>query len=282
MTGIRMQNGGTLASYFRDLTHLKPLSRDEEVELALQMRMGSQVAREKLISANLRFVVTVAMKFQNRGVSLEDLVSAGNRGLIVAVDRFDESRGFKFISYAVWWIRQSIHESLANDNRTIRLPVNRIDLLNSISKIRKNWPQYHENEPKIEDIANALDVSVEMIQDTLMGAQEIHSLDATLPGSDSGSLLTVLSNPGQPMPDDDAMADSVREQVKKVLNTLSPREVEIIRLYFGFGGEKMTLEEIGDRFNVTRERVRQIKARALRRLQHPNRRGQLESLMETA
>lgn len=282
MTGIRMQNGGTLASYFRDLTHLKPLSRDEEVELAFQIRMGSQAAREKLISANLRFVVTVAMKFQNRGVSLEDLVSAGNRGLIVAVDRFDGSRGFKFISYAVWWIRQSIHESLANDNRTIRLPVNRIDLLNRISKIRKNWPQFHENEPEIEDIANALDVSVEMIQDTLMGAQEIHSLDATLSGSNSGSLLTVLTDPGQPLPDNDAMVGSVREQVTKVLNTLSPREVEIIRLYFGFGGEKMTLEEIGDRFNVTRERVRQIKARALRRLQHPNRCGQLESLMETA
>lgn len=283
MNGIRMQDGGTLAIYFRDLALLKPLSRDEEVALALQIGKGSQKAREKLISANLRFVVTIAMKYQNRGISLEDLVSSGNRGLITAVDRFDGSRGFKFISYAVWWIRQAIQESLSNDNRTIRLPVNRIDLLNNISIVRKNWSLHHERDPEIEDIAKVLDVSVEMVQDTLMRAQEIQSLDANFSGGDNkGSLSSVLDDPAQALPDCDVMEDSMREQVTKVLNTLSPREIEIIRLYFGFGDEQLNLEEIGKRFNVTRERVRQIKARALQRLQHPTRREQLESLLETA
>ena len=281
MGEIRMQDSETLELYFRDLASLKPLSREEEVELASRILKGSQAAREKLISSNLRFVVSIAMKYQNRGVSLEDLVSAGNRGLVTAADRFDGNRGFKFISYAVWWVRQAIQVSLADDNRTIRLPANRVDLRNRISKVLRNWRQHNGSDPEPEDIAEALGVSVEMIKDTLMQAQEVQSLDATFRGDNEGSLLNVLADQAQALPDTDAIENSVREQVMKVLNTLSPREAEIIRLYFGMEeGKPLTLEEIGRRFNVTRERVRQIKEKALRRLQHPTRRGQLESLWD--
>lgn len=283
MAEIRMQRSENLSLYFRDLLALKPLSKKEEAELTVQMRQGSQTAREKLISANLRFVVSIARQYQNCGVCLEDLVSAGNQGLITAVDKFDETRGFKFISYAVWWIRQAIYVSLASDNRTIRLPANRVDLLNRISQILKTWRQDHKSDPKPEDIAKILEVSVEMVKDTVIQAQEIQSLDAIFQGDHNMSLINVLSDPKQPLPDTDAIENSVRNQVIKVLNTLSPREIEIIRLYFGMGGENsLTLEEIGERFNLTRERVRQIKAKALRHLQHPKRRVLLEPLLESA
>jgi len=283
MAEIRMQNSENLDLYFRDLTCLNPLSREEEAKLTVQMRNGSQRAREKLISSNLRFVISIARQYQNRGVSLEDLVSAGNQGLITAVDKFDETRGFKFISYAVWWIRQAIYVSLAEDNRAIRLPSNRIDLLNRISKILKTWRQSNKTDPNPEDIAKKLGVTVDMVEDTLIHAQAIQSLDATFQGDDKTSLLNVLADPKQHLPDKDAIDNSVRNQVAKTLNTLPPKEAEIIRLYFGMGDEPpLTLEEIGRRFNVTRERIRQIKAKALRQLQHPKRRGSLEALLETA
>jgi len=283
MAEIWMQDSKSLGLYFRDLASTEPLSREEEIQLASQIRKGSQAAREKLISSNLRFVVSIALKYKNQGNSLEDLVSAGNRGLITVADRFDGSRGFKFISYAVWWVRQAIQLSLKEDNRTIRLPVNRVDLLNRISKVVKDWRQHNSSNPEPEDLAETLGVSVEMIKDTLMRAQEILSLDATFQGDNEGSLLNVLADQTQLLPDADAIENSVREQVTKVLNTLSPREAEIIRLYFGMGDEAcLTLEEIGGRFNVTRERVRQIKEQALRRLRHPTRRALLESLMGLA
>ena len=282
MAEIRMQDSETLNIYFRDLVSLSPLSREEEIELALQIGKGSLAAREKLISSNLRFVVSIAKKYQNRGVALEDLVSAGNRGLITAVDRFDGSRGFKFITYAVWWIRQAIQVSVAEDGRTIRLPLNRIDLLCRISKAVKSWRHDNGCDPEPEDIAEALVVPIEMVKDTMTQAQEMQSLDATFRGDNEGNLLNVLSDETQLLPDTPVVEDSVREQIKKVLNTLTDREAEIIRLYFGMGeADSMTLEEIGVRFNVTRERVRQIKEKALGRLQHPRRRVLLEPLLES-
>jgi len=283
MAEIRMQDGKSLDLYFKDLTHLKPLSREEEAQLAAQIRKGSQAARDKLISANLRFVVKVALKYRNRGVSLEDLVSAGNQGLITAADQFDENRGFKFISYAVWWIRQAIHVSLSDENRTIRLPSNRVDLLNRISKITKTWRQNNDHDPEPEDIAKLLDVSVEMVKDTLMRSQDMQSLDATFQGDTQKNLLNVIVDQTQQLPDTDAIENSVRDQVVKILNTLKPREAEIIRLYFGMGNEDpLTLEEIGGRFHVTRERVRQIKAKALQHLQHPKRQVLLKPLLESS
>lgn len=281
MPEIKMQDDKSLDLYFKDLAHFKPLTKKEEAQLGVQIRRGSQTARDKLISANLRFVVSIALKYRNKGVSLEDLVSARNQGLIRAAEQFDERRGFKFISYAVWWIRQAIQVSLSDDNRTIRLPSNRVDLLNRISKISKQWHQHNNSTPQPEYIAKLLDVSVEMVTDTLMRAQEVRSLDATFHGENEGGLLNLLADKTQPLPDNDAIENSVREQIVKVLNTLTPREAEIIRLYFGMGDENpLTLEEIGNRFQLTRERIRQIKAKALRHLQHPKRRVLLESLRE--
>jgi RNA polymerase primary sigma factor len=234
-----------------------------------------------LVSANLRFVVSVAREYQNHGVPLSDLISAGNMGLMTAAERFDGMRGFKFISYAVWWIRQAIHQSLAQDSRVVRLPINRIDLLHNISKVSRELRQASESEPEPETIAKALGVSVEMVQDTLMRARDVWSLDASFKEDDDHSLIHILPDRTQKAPDIQVVEDSVRDQVEEVLDSLDDREAEVLRLYFGLIDEEpLTLEEIGVRFNLTRERVRQIKEKALRRLRHPRRRAQLEPLME--
>jgi len=226
-------------------------------------------------------VVSVAREYQNHGVPLADLISAGNMGLMTAAERFDGTRGFKFISYAVWWIRQAIHQSLAQDSRVVRLPINRIDLLHNISKVSRELRQSSETEPEPETVAKELGVSVEMVQDTLMRARDVWSLDASFREEDDHSLLHVLPDKTQKAPDEEVVEDSVREQVKDVLTSLDDRETEVLRLYFGLGGEEpLTLEEIGVRFNLTRERVRQIKEKALRRLRHPRRRSRLEPLLE--
>ena len=249
MAGIMIQDSESLDLYLRDIASSEPLSGEEEIELARKIRRGNQRARDKLVSANLRFVVSVAREYQNHGVPLADLISAGNMGLMTAAERFDGTRGFKFISYAVWWIRQAIHQSLAQDSRVVRLPINRIDLLHNISKV----------------------------------SRDVWSLDASFKEDDDHSLLHVLPDNTQSSPDNQVVEESVRNQVEMVLETLDGREAEVLRLYFGLGDEEpMTLEEIGVRFNLTRERVRQIKEKALRRLRHPRRRAQLEPLMEPA
>ena len=277
-----IQDSESLDLYLRDIASSEPLSSDEEIALAKKIHKGCQRSRDKLVASNLRFVVSVAREYQNHGVPLADLISAGNLGLMTAAERFDGTRGFKFISYAVWWIRQAIHQSLAQDSRVVRLPINRVDLLHNISKVSRELRQASETEPEPETVAKRLGVSVEMVQDTLLRARDVWSLDASFREEDDHSLLHVLPDETQKSPDEDVVADSVREQVKDVLTSLDARETEVLRLYFGLGGEEpLTLEEIGVRFNLTRERVRQIKEKALRRLRHPRRRARLEPLLET-
>ena len=283
MAGIMIQDSESLDLYLRDIASSEPLAGDEEIELAQRIRKGDQRARDKLVAANLRFVVSVAREYQNHGVPLADLISAGNMGLMTAAERFDGTRGFKFISYAVWWIRQAIHQSLAQDSRVVRLPINRIDLLHNISKVSRELRQSQETEPEPEVIAKELGVSVEMVQDTLMRARDVWSLDASFREDEDHSLLHVLADQTQSAPDTDVVEGSVRDQVAMVLESLDRREAEVLRLYFGLADEEpLTLEEIGARFNLTRERVRQIKEKALRRLRHPRRRTQLEPLLESA
>jgi RNA polymerase primary sigma factor len=282
VTGISVQDSESLNLYLKDIASSTPLSSEEEVGLAERIRKGDRKARDKLIGANLRFVVSVAREYQHHGVSLSDLISAGNYGLMTAAERFDGRRGFKFISYAVWWIRQAIHQSLAQDTRVVRLPVNRIDLLHSISKVSRELFQSNGYEPEPETIAEALGVSVEMVRDTMMRARDVWSLDATFSDEDDHSLLNVLADNSQGTPDTEVIEQSVQQQVESVLDSLEDREAKILRLYFGLGDEEpLTLEEIGVRFNVTRERVRQIKEKALHRLRHPRRREQLAPLMES-
>ncbi len=283
VAGISVQDSETLNLYLRDIASSTPLSGKEEIGLAERIRKGDQKARDTLVGANLRFVVSIAREYQNYGVPLSDLISAGNFGLMTAAERFDGRRGFKFISYAVWWIRQSIHQSLAQDTRVVRLPVNRIDLLHNISKVSRELFQSNGYEPEPEAVADELGVSVEMVRDTMMRGRDVWSLDATFKEEDDHSLLNVLADESQATPDSGVVERSVQEQVEMVLDSLEDREAKILRLYFGLGDEEpMTLEEIGVRFQLTRERVRQIKERALHRLRHPQRRMQLEPLMEWA
>ncbi len=283
VAGISVQDSETLNLYLRDIASSTPLSGKEEIGLAERIRKGDQKARDTLVGANLRFVVSIAREYQNYGVPLSDLISAGNFGLMTAAERFDGRRGFKFISYAVWWIRQSIHQSLAQDTRVVRLPVNRIDLLHNISKVTRELFQSNGYEPEPEAVADELGVSVEMVRDTMMRGRDVWSLDATFKEEDDHSLLNVLADESQATPDSGVVERSVQEQVEMVLDSLEDREAKILRLYFGLGDEEpMTLEEIGVRFQLTRERVRQIKERALHRLRHPQRRTLLEPLMESA
>ena len=283
MAGIMIQDSESLDLYLKDIATSEPLSAKREIELAQRIRKGDQRARDTLVAANLRFVVSVARDYQNHGVPLADLISAGNMGLMTAAERFDGSRGFKFISYAVWWIRQAIHQSLAQDSRVVRLPINRIDLLHNISKVSRELRQSEEADPEPETIAEKLGVSVEMVKDTLLRARDVWSLDASFREDDDHSLLHVIPDNNQKAPDIEVVDESVRDQVEMVLDTLDDRESEVLRLYFGLGDEEsMTLEEIGARFSLTRERVRQIKEKALRRLRHPRRRTQLEPLLESA
>ena len=283
MAGITIQDSESLDLYLRDISSSNPLSGAEEIELARLIKKGNQRARDQLVSANLRFVVSVAREYQNHGVPLSDLISAGNVGLMTAAERFDGTRGFKFISYAVWWIRQAIHQSLAQDSRVVRLPINRIDLLHNISKVSRELRQNTEKEPEPEVIAKELGVSEEMVKDTLLRARDVWSLDASFKEDDEHSLINILPDTSQQAPDTEVVEDSVKIQVEEVLESLDDREQEVLRLYFGLGDdEPMTLEEIGVRFNLTRERVRQIKEKALRRLRHPRRCALLEPLMEPA
>lgn len=283
MAGIMIQDSESLDLYLRDIASSEPLSAETEIALAHRIRKGDQKARDRLVASNLRFVVSVAREYQNHGVPLADLISAGNMGLMTAAERFDGTRGFKFISYAVWWIRQAIHQSLAQDSRVVRLPINRIDLLHNIAKVSREIRQTEEADPDPETIAEKLGVSVDMVQDTLLRARDVWSLDASFKDDDDHSLLHILPDSSQRAPDLEVVDESVRDQVKMVLETLDAREAEVLRLYFGLGDEEaMTLEEIGTRFSLTRERVRQIKEKALRRLRHPRRRLQLEPLMESA
>ncbi len=269
----------TLRLYFDDIAESTPLSREREVELAERIKNGDMRARDEMIRANLRFVVDVAKKYQNRGLSLSDLISAGNLGLITAADRFDGTKGYKFISYAVWWIRQSILQTLAEHVRTVRLPLNKVSLLKDISKASRKLGQDRESEPDVEEIAEELDVPAEEVLETILSARSVCSLDESFTDDDERSLLNTLADQSLESPDADVLRESARVQLENALNTLDERELRIIRLYFGLdGNEALTLEEIGDMMNLTRERIRQLKERALSKLRHPARNGALKSL----
>ncbi|MEE3264676.1 MAG: RNA polymerase sigma factor RpoD/SigA [Candidatus Latescibacterota bacterium] len=261
-----------LRLYFDDISDSTPLSREKEVELSAKVHAGDQDARDELVQANLRFVIDVAKKYQNRGLSLSDLISAGNVGLMTAAERFDGEKGFKFISYAVWWIKQSILQTIAEHARTVRLPLNKLSLLKDISKASRKLGQGRETEPHAEEIAKELDMAPQDVLDTMLHARTVRSLDESFEEDDERSLMNILRDDNQATPDMHVMETAARNQLAEVLESLDEREFRIIRLYFGLdGNESMTLEEIGGTMNLTRERVRQLKERALGKLRHPQR-----------
>jgi RNA polymerase primary sigma factor len=269
---ITNRESQSLDKYLQEIGKVDLLTPDEEVDLAKRIREGDQLALEKLTKANLRFVVSVAKQYQNQGLSLGDLINEGNLGLIKAAQRFDETRGFKFISYAVWWIRQSILQALAEQSRIVRLPLNRVGSLNKISKTFSELEQKFEREPSPDELAEVLDVSTSEVVDTLKISGRHVSMDAPFVQGEENSLLDVLENDSEEKPDSGLINDSLRREVQRALSTLTQREADVITLYFGLNGEhSMTLEEIGEKFNLTRERVRQIKEKAIRRLRHTSR-----------
>lgn len=269
---ITNRESQSLDKYLQEIGKVDLLTPDEEVELAQRIREGDQLALEKLTKANLRFVVSVAKQYQNQGLSLGDLINEGNLGLIKAAQRFDETRGFKFISYAVWWIRQSILQALAEQSRIVRLPLNRVGSLNKISKTFSELEQKYEREPSPDELAEVLEVTTAEVVDTMKISGRHVSMDAPFVQGEENSLLDVLENDLEQTPDSELINDSLRREVQRALSTLTQREADVISLYFGLNGEhSMTLEEIGEKFNLTRERVRQIKEKAIRRLRHTSR-----------
>ena len=264
----------SLDKYLQEIGRVDLITAEEEVELARKIKAGDQVALEKLTKANLRFVVSVSKQYQNQGLSLPDLINEGNLGLIKAAQRFDETRGFKFISYAVWWIRQSILQALAEQSRIVRLPLNKIGSINKINKAFARLEQEFERPPTAVELAESLDMTLDEVKQSLKNAGRHVSMDAPLKEGDesSSTMYDVLRLGDSPSPDDDLMTESLRKEIERSLRTLTPREADVIRLYFGLNGEHpMTLEEIGERFDLTRERVRQIKEKAIRRLKHTSR-----------
>lgn len=270
----------SLDKYLQEIGKVELLTPQEEIDLARRIKKGDQKALEKLTKANLRFVVSVAKQYQNQGLSLGDLINEGNLGLIKAAKRFDETRGFKFISYAVWWIRQSILQALAEQSRIVRLPLNRVGALNKIGKAFSTLEQEFEREPSASELAEELDMSLFEVSDTLKISGRHLSMDAPFAQGEDNRLLDVIQDSRQPSPDSGLMEESLREEVRRALNTLSDREAQVIRLYFGLDQEhSLTLEEIGEKFNLTRERVRQIKEKAIRRLRHASRSKSLRAYL---
>ena len=275
-----MRANQTLERYLQEIGEVELLTADQEIELAKRIKKGDQTALETLTKANLRFVVSVAKQYQNQGLDLCDLINEGNLGLIKAAKRFDETRGFKFISYAVWWIRQSILQALAEQSRVVRLPLNRVGALNKIGKTYNQLEQQMEREPTPDEIANELEMSAFEVTDTMKRSGRHLSMDAPFNMGEENRLLDILHNESQPAPDSNLMGESLRTEVQRALATLSDREAEVVRLYFGLHREHpMTLEEIGEKFSLTRERVRQIKEKALRRLRHASRSKNLKAYL---
>ena len=268
---ITNRESASLDKYLQEIGKEDLITVEEEVELAQRIRKGDQRALEKLTRANLRFVVSVAKQYQNQGLSLPDLINEGNLGLIKAAEKFDETRGFKFISYAVWWIRQSILQALAEQSRIVRLPLNQVGSLNKINKAFSRFEQEHERRPSPEELAETLDLPAEKVADTLRVSGRHISVDAPFVEGEDNSLLVVLVNDDSPVADKTLINESLSTEVERALATLTERERDIIRLFFGINCQEMTLEEIGEKFGLTRERVRQIKEKAIRRLRHSSR-----------
>ena len=262
----------SLDKYLQEIGKVDLITAEEEVELAQRVKQGDQLALEKLTKANLRFVVSVAKQYQNQGLTLPDLINEGNLGLIKAAQRFDETRGFKFISYAVWWIRQSILQALAEQSRIVRLPLNKIGSINKINKTYAFLEQSHERPPSAEEIANELDMTINDVKESMKNSGRHVSMDAPLVEGEDSNLYDVLRSGESPNPDKNLLHESLRTEIESALETLTPREADVVRLYFGLGEKHaMTLEEIGETFDLTRERVRQIKEKAIRRLKHTSR-----------
>ena len=276
---ITNRESASLDKYLQEIGREELISVEEEVELAQAIKKGDQAALEKLTRANLRFVVSVAKQYQNQGLSLPDLINEGNLGLIKAAQKFDETRGFKFISYAVWWIRQSILQALAEQSRIVRLPLNQVGSLNKINKALARFEQEHERAPSPEELANELELPKEKVTDTMRVAGRHISVDAPFADGEDNSLLDVLVNPDSPNADRGLINESLATEVDRALESLTDRERDIIKYFFGIGCSEMTLEEIGEKFDLTRERVRQIKEKAIRRLRHSNRSKFLKSYL---
>lgn len=273
---ITNRESASLDKYLQEIGRKDLITVDEEVELAQKIKQGDQAALDKLVSANLRFVVSVAKQYQNQGLSLPDLIDEGNLGLIKAAQKFDETRGFKFISYAVWWIRQSILQALAEQSRIVRLPLNQVGSLNKIGKALQRFEQENERRPSPAELAEQLDVPVEKIADTMKVSGRHVSVDAPFVDGEDNSLLDVLPNEDSPMADSSLTQESLSKEVNRALEQLNPRECDILKMFFGIGCQEMTLEEIGAKFDLTRERVRQIKEKAIRRLK-----GQKSKLLKS-
>lgn len=264
----------SLDKYLQEIGRVDLITAQEEVDLAQKIRKGDQTALTKMVNANLRFVVSVSKQYQNQGLSLPDLINEGNLGLIKAAQRFDETRGFKFISYAVWWIRQSILQALAEQSRIVRLPLNKIGSINKINKTFARLEQEFEREPSADEIGVALDLSPEDVKEAMRHVGRHVSMDAPLASSDenTSNMYDVMQSDDAPSPENSLLSESLRKEIERALTTLTTREADVVRLYFGLNGaHALTLEEIGERFDLTRERVRQIKEKAIRRLKHTSR-----------
>ena len=268
---ITNRESASLDKYLQEIGREERITIEDEVELAQRIKKGDQAALEKLTKANLRFVVSVAKQYQNQGLSLPDLINEGNLGLIKAAEKFDETRGFKFISYAVWWIRQSILQALAEQSRIVRLPLNQVGALNKINKIINKFEQEHERQPTPDEVAELLETSKEKVADTQRVSGRHISIDAPFVEGEDNSLLDVLPNNDSPSADRGLINESLKMEIERALSTLTERERNIIKYFFGIGCQEKTLEEIGETFNLTRERVRQIKEKAIRRLKSSGR-----------
>ena len=265
---ITNRESASLEKYLQEIGHENLISTEEEVELAQRIKKGDRKALEKLTKANLRFVVSVAKQYQNQGLSLPDLINEGNVGLIKAAEKFDETRGLKFISYAVWWIRQSILQAIAEQSRIVRLPLNQVGSVNKIKRMMGKFEQEHERQPNIEEIAEEVDLPKEKIEDAMKAPGRHVSVDAPLVDGEENNLLDVIANNDSPMADRQLVNESLKEEITQALRTLTEREALVVKAFFGIGEKELSLEEIGDKYGLTRERVRQIKEKAIRRLRN--------------
>lgn len=276
---ITNRESASLDKYLQEIGREDLITVEEEVELAQRIKNGDRKALEKLTRANLRFVVSVAKQYQNQGLSLPDLINEGNLGLIKAAEKFDETRGFKFISYAVWWIRQSILQALAEQSRIVRLPLNQVGSLNKINKALSQFEQENERRPSAEEVSEILELPADKISEAMKISGRHISVDAPFVEGEDNSLLDVLVNDDSPIADKSLMSESLSKEIDRALATLTERESEIIKMFFGIGYQEMTLEEIGGKFGLTRERVRQIKEKAIRRLRQDSRSKLLKSYL---
>ena len=277
---ITNRDNPSLDKYFQEIGKVKMITAEEEVDLARRIHDGDLNARDRLINANLRFVVSVSKQYQNKGMSLPDMINEGNLGLIKAAERYDETRGFKFISYAVWWIRQSILQAMAEQGRIVRLPLNRFSHINKIKRTISELEQKHQREPTVLEITQALEMGPDDVTEAIQNAVRYISMDAPLVQDEEGNMYDVLLSEEISSPDKELLKDSLRKEIERALNTLTQREANIIRLLFGLNGKHVhTLEEIGQKYNLSRERVRQIKEKAIRRLKHTSKNRVLKTYL---